>query len=875
MTKNALTYRQHTGIALRLVGALLMTLCAIFAHAETRPQYGAKYLIRGIVRDSLTNEVLPFASVANGQGSATVADAQGIFEITVPDKSPMLTVWCQGYRRKNVPVHRNRINMYEVRLAPETTTLGEVVVTTKKYSKKNNPAVDLMQTIRKLRDANDPERKPWYNYDKYERITLAINNYRAEDGDFMSKHFPFLAEHVDTSEVSGKPILTLSVKEKSSHVHHRLRPERTREVVTGISSVGIDEITDQESMRVFLNEILREVDLYDRDINLLQNRFVSPLSPLAADFYKFYITDTVNIDGEKCVALSFYPHNRAAFGFVGNMYVVPSDTAMFIRRVTMHVPREINLNFIKSMYIDQEFGRAADGTRLKKRDDMTLEIEALPGAPGLYVRRNVALAGHSFERPEGADTIFGAMAPQIVLKEATKRDTVFWHDARLIPITANEARVSTLMERMRRVPLYYWTEKFVKTMSSGYVATGKDSRFDIGPLNTFVSYNTLEGWRLRLGGMTTANLSKHLFARFYGAYGFRDHKWKYNVDLEYSLRPKRYHSNEFPRHAFAIKSQYDIDQLGQHYLFTNPDNIFLALKRLDNDLITYRRYNSFSYILELPNNFSVQAILANERQESSRLVQYRLYSPDGNGVELSHFDESYGEIQLRYAPGEKFYQTRSHRIPISQDAPVLTLTHRYGPGGKSWSRYGVSRTELSMQKRFWFSAWGYLDLMVSGGHIWSRNTPFTQLFTPNANLSYTIQPESFALMNPLEFVTDTYGQWFMTYYANGAILNYVPWVKKLKLRECFSFSGYWGHLSMRNNPVFTWQEYSGDRTPLAFPVNGVNSTDLRHTPYMEVSAGIENIFKCLRVDYVWRITHRHPGYKIDRSGVRISLHFTF
>ena len=180
-----------------------------------------------------------------------------------------------------------------------------------------------------------------------------------------------------------------------------------------------------------------------------------------------------------------------------------------------------------------------------------------------------------------------------------------------------------------------------------------------------------------------------------------------------------------------------------------------------------------------------------------------------------------------------------------------------------------------MQKRFWFSAWGYLDLMVSGGHIWSRNTPFTQLFTPNANLSYTIQPESFALMNPLEFVTDTYGQWFMTYYANGAILNYVPWVKKLKLRECFSFSGYWGHLSMRNNPVFTWQEYSGDRTPLAFPVKGVNSTDLRYTPYMEVSAGIENIFKCLRVDYVWRITHRHPGYKIDRSGVRISLHFTF
>ena len=855
----------------------MMMATALAVSGQEPVKRYARYLIRGIVRDSVTNEGIPFASVAGSKGAATLTDKNGIFELTVPDSAHRLSAWSQGYARKSVPIHRNRVNMYEIRLAPKAEMLGEVVITKRKYSKKNNPAVDLMQMIRRLQKANDPYQKPWYNYDRYERVTIAINDYKTEDGDFMARHFPFLAEHVDTSEISGKAILPISVKESRSEVHHRLDPESTKELVTGLSSVGVDEITDKESMRRFITDILRETDLYDKDINLLQNRFVSPLSPLAADFYKFYITDSTVVDNEKVLALSFYPHNKQAFGFVGNMYVVPGDTAMFIKRVTMHVPREINLNFIKSLYIDQEFTRAPDGTRLKTRDDLTMEVEVMPGTPGLYVRRNVALEGHSFERPANADSIFGSMERQLVLKEAENRDTVFWEGARLIPISRNEARVGSLVERMRKVPIYYWGEKFVKLMASGYVATGKNSKFDIGPLNTFISYNTLEGLRLRAGGMTMANLSKNFFTRFYVAHGFRDHRWKYNAELEYSFRPKRTHANEFPRHSLMFKSQYDIDQLGQNYLFTSQDNIFLAWKRLDNDYITYRRYNAMSYILELPNNFSVEARIANERQESSRLTHFSLYSPDGESSWIDNFNESYGEIKLRYAPGEKFYQTRSYRIPINMDAPIVTLIHRYAPGGKSWSRWEVNRTELSVQKRFWFSAWGYLDVMASGGHVWSRNTPFTQLFTPNVNLSYTIQPESFALLNPMEFVTDSYGQLFLTYYANGAILNYVPLVKKLKLRECFGFSAYWGNLSTRNNPALN---YASDTNPdtggaLAFPSSDTNRCDLRHNPYMEVSVGIENILKCIRVDYVWRITHRHPAYKIDRSGVRVALHFTF
>lgn len=845
---------------------LLTLLIAIFTvlplHADQQSSR-SEYLVKGIVRDSINDDAIPQASVlVAGKTIGTLTDNRGLFEMTIPNGVNTLVISSQGYKKKTLHISKNRVNVYVVYLEPEAITLNEVVVRKQKYTKKNNPAVDFMKKIRSTAANNDPERHEFYNYDKYERISIAINDFSSKSqNSTLFKRFPFLWEHVDTSEVSGKPILNVSVKETASKVYNRRNPRMSREVVTGLNRNGIDEITDQESMQTFLEDVLREINLYDKDINLLQNRFVSPLSPIAADFYKFYLGDTIDIDGVKCVTLSFYPHNKAAFGFMGQMFVEPGDSTMFIKKVTMRVPDDINLNFIEKMLVNQEFERAPDGSRLKTRDDLVLEVKVVGGTPGLYIRRNSGFANHNFDRQEDESEIFKALAPRIVENKAYSRDTLFWQEARLIEIPHNEGRVDVLMNRLRSVKLYYWGERVIKALFSGYVATGKPSFFDVGPLNTAISTNDLEGLRLRAGGMTTANLSPRWFTRFYGAYGFRDHKWKYGLELEYSFIDKRVHSREFPVHSIRFNSSYDIDQLGQSYFFTNPDNIFIALKRLPEHDISYKRLNKLTYTLELENNFSVCAEIANERQSSSLLLQF-----DVDGKDIRHFDESWINVELRYAPGEKFYQTRTYRIPINLDSPVLVLSHRWAP--KTFgSRYEVNRTEFSIMKRFWFSAFGYLDAIARCGHVWSHRTPYTQLLIPNANLSYTIQPESFALMNALEFVTDTYASWDLTYWANGAILNYIPYLKKLKLREVFSYRGFWGKLSDNNNPLFQ----SG---LISLPAE-TNIADVSRNPYMECSVGIDNLFKCLRVDYVWRLTHRYPGYRVDRSGLRIAVHVTF
>lgn len=779
--------------------------------------------------------------------------------MSVPVGTKSLQISCMGYNKKVLPIKRNSFNMYAVYLSPSTTELKEVVVRKSKYSKKNNPAVDFLNRLKERAPLTDPRRNQYYSYDKYERITIGLNDFTADDHRRMMEKMPFLAEHIDTSEVSGKPFLSLMVKEKSARESYRRSPESEREEITGLRSGGIDEIVDQASMRTFMEDVMREIDLYQNDINLLQNRFVSPLSRIAADFYKFYLTDTVEVAGERCIVLSFYPHNHASFGFMGHVYVPENDSTMFIRKVEMHIPREINLNFIDNLYISQTFNRAPDGSRLKISDELTIEM-SVAGKGALYAGRKTAYTGHSFEPI--ADEVFSGDGKVVEREGAKTRDEAFWNEARLCGIGRGESKVDELMVKLRKMPLYYWGEKIIKIIFSGYIATSNPSYFDIGPVNSIISFNSMEDVRLRFGGMTTANLSKRWFGRFYGAYGFKDHRWKYKAEVEYSFIDKEYHSREFPVRSLRFTSSYDIDRPGQHYLYASADNIVLSLKRLTDDRATYRRLNRLEFNYETRSNFTVNLALANDRQESAATMPFI----DGHGTHIGHFTENIAELTLRYAPGEKFFQSRSYRIPVNLDAPAITLRHSFAPKGFLGSRYAVNKTEADVQKRWWFSAWGYLDMYLGGGHVWS-SSPFLDLHIPNANLSYIIEPRSFALMNPMEFISTSYASWDLTYWANGAIFNYIPYLKKLKLREVFGFRGYWGTLADRSNPTL-------HPDLLQFPADA-GMTRLDHGPYMEVSVGIENIFKILRLDYVWRLNYRDVPYEIDRNGLRVAMHITF
>lgn len=822
--------------------------------------------VRGVVRDSLTREPIPFASVLlKGTDRGVLTDDQGRYTVVTALPFDSVMGSSLGYTTKTVAVRKKGDNVkVDLDLVSTGVLLGEVIAKPKRehYSKKNNPAVAFMEKIRHTQDLNDPRRHDNYNYNKYERITLALNNYQFNDSAKrgFDKMFSFIKEYIDTSEVSGKPILNVALREKLSSVHYRRDPKGEKEYVTGLRSSGVDEMLDKQSMQTFYEDVLREVDVYDNDIVLMQTRFVSPLSRIAPDFYKFYLTDTVFVDTTRCVELTFVPRNPSTMGFTGRFYVPVGDTTMFIKRIILRVPHDINLNFIDGLVISQDYEKAPDGSRLKTKDDMILEASVLPASGGVYGRRHTVYDSHNFD-PAPDQSIFKRGITQIYAPGAEYRGKDFWEENRKLEIAQGENSMEKMMERMRQVPVFYWTEKVVKILVSGYVPTAEKSYFDIGPMTSLASYNSVEGLRLRVGGMTTANLSRRWFARGYGAYGFRDHKWKYSGELEYSFRDKDYHSREFPMHSLRATHLYDLDRLGQLTTMHNADNFFLSASRLPDRQMTYHRVTKLEYILETEQHFSLEARLQNERQYSTRFMTFI----NGYGESFGHYTINSFRLQLRYAPGEKFYQLKTGRTRINFDAPEFVLSHTYAPKGFMGNSFALNVTEASFFKRFWLSAFGYVDLSLKGGHVWSR-TPYPGLLIPGANLSYLIIPDLFSCMNPMEFINDSYAQWDLTYWANGLILNYIPLIKRLKLREAFMFKGVWGHLSDRNKPWLNPDLYG-------FPE--INNTQLMsNTPYMEVGVGLDNLFKVFRVDYTWRLTYRdNPG--ACKQGLRFTFHFSF
>ncbi|MCM1490558.1 MAG: DUF5686 family protein [Muribaculum sp.] len=737
--------------------------------------------------------------------------------------------------------------------------LQEILVRPKKekYSKKNNLAVELMQRVRAYQKNGDPALKDNYSFDQYDKTTLGLLDF----SDKELKRHPFLNDYIDTTRYGSRPVLSVLMKEKNATQLYSEAKKKHKTVVMGRSSSGMDDAFDDGNINTMLEEILREVDIYGNDITLMANRFVSPLSSIGADYYKYFITDTLDVDGTKCIQLTFSPHNPESFSFMGNLYVELGDTTGFVKKVSMKVPRTINLNYVDNLYIDQIFEKDSLGKRHKVLDEMNVDLCIIKGTQPFYSRRVTRYSNFSYEKRKDLSKAYDMLGDIWEIDADGNNSGGFGSIQRMESLSKAEANMGTFMTRIREVPLFYWAEKVLVILVNGYIKTGKPSKFDIGPVNTLISANTIEGVRLRLGGMTTANLSPHWFARGYVAYGTRDEKWKYKGELEYSFNKKKYHSREFPVNSIRATYMYDLDMLGQHYLFTNADNIFLSWKRRPSNLGTYRQLAKIEYNLELASQFSFSIWGERIKQEATIWLPFK----NGMGRSISHYSRMGFGVTLRYAPGEKFVQEKSVRVQINLDAPIFQLTHEWGPKGLLGSDFTTNKTELSIQKRFWFSAFGYTDIILKGGIIWSQ-VQYPELMWPNANLSYTIQPESYSLMNPMEFAMDKYTSLDVTYWGNGVLFNRLPLIKKAKLREVISFKGIYGGISNRNRPEL-------NKNLFLFPSDSYTRY-MGRKPYMEISAGIDNIFTILRVDYIWRLSYRDtPG--ADRSGLRIALHFTF
>nr|WP_302688387.1 DUF5686 and carboxypeptidase-like regulatory domain-containing protein [uncultured Prevotella sp.] len=810
-----------------------------------------------------------YASVQyRGHKIAVSSDSQGKFSI---EKHPgwVLTVSALSYKSQTISVNE-KMDFIEVKLKDDSHKLNEVVVKTKrgKYSRKDNPAVELMRRVIAAKKKTDLGNHDYYQYDKYQKITLALNDLKKEqlEGKFFSKR-QYLLDQVETSPYNGKLTLPVSIDETVSQHIYRKDPKTEKDIIKGQQSNGIGQVIQTgEILNTALKDAFTDVDIYDDYVRLLQYPFPSPIGRTGISFYHYYIEDTVYVERDLCYHLQFIPANSQDFGFRGELYVL-ADSSLHVKKCNLYMPHNTDVNYVKNMKIEQEYTRLDNGEWVLSKDDMIAELHVNSVLQDLLVVRNTRLTDYAFD--ELPKILFKGKAKVRHDMDAMNRDEAYWNKYRQVDLTKSESSMDSFIHRMENSKGFKYIIFFVKALMENYVeigggTDGKKSKFDLGPVNTYISKNFVDGIRLRLAGRTMAALNPHFFWDGYAAYGTKSNDWYTGNIFTYSLNKKKNSPFEFPMRNLTFEVARDVTSPSDENLLHNKDNFFMTFRAATQDemFLYHRQKLAFTYETDWGFRFNTSL-----RFQSNRTVgNLHYYHLDGTEVKKIRMTDL--NVGINYNPGVTYVNTKQQRLPINLDSPEIGLSHTMGFRGFMGGQYHSNITKLSIYKRQWLGSWGYLDFHAIGQAQWNK-VPFPMLILPPINLSYFEQETTISLMKDWEFLNDRQVFWALSWDMNGKLLNRIPLIKKLKWREWFAIKGVWGHLTDKNNPYL--EKNQGDGRLFKFPKN---SHVMNDTPYWECVAGVHNIFKFFSIEYVRRLTYLNNN-NIDKWGIRFGFMMSF
>ena len=858
--------------------------------------------IYGVVTDADTGEPLPYVNIVyEDKKVGVVTNIDGEYSIQYRSGMNELTFSIVGY---NTVVKKISDKTTELNVEMRTDImLDEVVVEPKKekYSRKNNPAVELMKKVINAKKASDLSLNDYYRYTKYQKITFSLNNITVDsiNESKLFKKYPFLKDQVEVCNVTGKNILPISVDETVTEKVYRKDPHSEKNIIKGLNSSGINELfSTGDMLTTVLKDVFQDINIYDDNFRFLQYPFDSPVSKAGINFYRYYIMDTTYVDRDKCFHLSFVPNNSQDFGFAGNLYIL-ADSTFRVKKCILNLPKKSDINFVDEMIIEQKFGELSTGEWVLMEDDMVCELSYLRKLLGSFqVRRTTTYSDFGFE--EIPKSIFKRKGNEIKEVNAMMRDDAFWNTYRQEDLTQSEQKMNNFVDNLSKIKGFKYIMFVARAFIENFVETGtkdRPSKVDIGPINTMISSNYIDGLRLRASAQTTANLNPHLFLRGYYAYGFKDQKSKYKGEVEYSFNKKEYLPREYPINSLTLSYSYDNMLPSDKFMGTDKDNVFTSLKVTDVDQYNYERTASIKYELEKETGLKTTFILKHSNYAPCGKLFYRTMAGEnllqqdivngrltGNQWVQSPYnvhDFSVAELSvgLRYAPGETFVNTKQRRLPINLDAPVFTVQHTLGVKGILGSDYSYNMSEISFYKRWWLNSWGNIDTSLKGGIQWNK-VPFPLLIMPAANLSYIIQDNTFNLINNMEFLNDRYASLDVSWNMQGKLFNRIPLLKKLKWREFVSVKCLWGTLTDKNNPFLA--RNNNDDVLMMFPGHYDGSGNYfyssnvmdRKKPYVEIAAGIHNIFKLLHVEYVRRLNYNELP-TANKWGIRLMIRTVF
>ena len=849
-------YSMNIKIAFLTILLLIMPVL-VFSQADKSLTFS------GIVLDAQTNEPIPSASITlSNHDELTKTNESGQFTLVLESslklQNSKLKVSCVGFKSetRSLPSDNKEI---EIWLTSETHLLEGVTVKKQRYHNRNNPAVELIQKVIENKSKNRKEALDFYNNEKYEKIQFALNDITPKfKQKKVFKNLQFMFENTDSTQKNGKTILPMYMKETISDYYYRKSPKSEKEIVTSNKKVSFEGI-DNKGLEDNIKYLYQDIDIYDNNILLLTNQFLSPIAPSAPTFYRYYIMDTIQTNAGKCIKLFFGSRNKQDLLFQGYLYI-QMDGSYAIKGVELTLNKNININWVKDLKVVQEFEKTEKGWLISS-DQTAIDFGITKKGQSLLGKRAVSYKNYQFDPPEN-DSIYKGNH-LVYADSANLRSNAYWQTHRHQILSKSEEGTYAIIDSVQNVPIFKRAINIATVILFGYEDLGK---FEIGPVNTFYMYNPVEGMRFRFGGRSTDKLSKRFNLESYAAYGMKDERFKYYIGGSWSFTNRGL--LDFPVKSLKMSYQDETQLPGQQMQFLMEDNFLLSIKRGVNDKLFYNKTFKIENLNEFQNHFSYTLgyKFINQAPGGALRFNYNDYTSEGNDVKSLNISEFY--LNLRYAPHESFYQGKIFRIPFYNKYPIFEL--RINAGSKAWKNdYDYQVVRFSIHKRFYLSVLGYTDVVWEAGKIFGK-VPYPLLNMPQANQTYSYQIESYNMMNFLEFVTDQYTSLLIDHSFNGFFFNKIPFMKHLNWREIITCKILYGNLTKANDPA-----YHPDLFKLPVEPDGTPVTyTLGKTPYIEGSVGIGNIFKVFRLDLVKRFTYlNNPN--VSSIGLRMRFRFDF
>nr|WP_241483381.1 DUF5686 family protein [Kordia zhangzhouensis] len=796
--------------------------------------------VSGVIKDS-SGEPVPFANVVfKNSVEGTISNEDGRFYLESDTTYDVVVFSFVGFTTKEIKLTK-KVNYNMEVVLEDGEKLDAVVIVSGKQPKKNNPAIDILRKIWKRKRFNGIRQFKQYAYDKYEKIEFDLNT--IDSAMMKSRLFrgmEFIFQEIDTSSITGKTYLPIFINEAVSKVYGDNVKNKEKEDLIGNRNSGF---SSNETVTSFVKDLYADYDIYDNYLKFFDKSFTSPLSRTGINTYNYVLVDTAYIDNKWCYNIVFYPRRKNELTFKGDFWV--NDSTFAIKKINLQASKSANINWVKEIYIEQEFEVLNDSVFLLKRDYMLSDfaLNKKEKSKGIYGKRTTLYDNYVFDVEKSDDFYSKEINP--FNEDIYERSEEFWAENRMEKLNKDEKGVYEMLDTLKTVPKFKRLYNLASILASGYIEFDQYN-IDYGPIFSTFGFNDVEGIRVRAGGRTYFGPNDKWRIEGYGAYGFRDDKFKYGISGKWLLNPKN-------RLIISAGNRRDVEQTGVS-LTTNDDVLgrsFASSALLasgNSDRLTDINLTTFGLQMEPWKNVTLSLNSSYKTTKSASPNTFSLSyidpnSPTGIADELRQTEVNFA---IDITPGRKTIRHGVERKIVNDDFPRIFLKYSQGIEGALNSDFNYSRLQFFYRQPFQVGGFGRLYTTIEVGKTYGE-VPLSLLSVVPGNQSYFSIYNTFAQLNYYEFVTDTYASLHIEHNFNGRIFSRIPLLRKLNLREIVGIRGVWGQISndniALNTPAFQSLPFRS-LTP-----EGIAPND---KIYWEYSFGIGNIFKIFRIDFNFR-----------------------